>query len=350
MSHTRRDFAKLLTAATVAGGVPAWAAATSAPGSRSLVQGVQLGVQTYSYHEIPNDGANHIDAIIRDMQACGAYACELFAQQVAPGTLTGKPPSPDMCAQPLHGCAPGKGGTERNPFRWVFATYSGAELAAARAHQKQWNETVSMDFFRDVRKRMNDAGIAITNYNIMYPADASDLETDRFFEAAHTLGATSLNLSPKFTLVERLAPFADKHQIMLGIHGHSITWDSNEFSTMATFERAFALSRYIGANLDIGHYAATGEDPIGFIDKHHDRLTNLHLKDRKRNLPNTHIEDGASVPWGQGDTPIAQVLLHLKKTRYPIPAYIEYEHAGTLDPVGEVKKAYQYCVSVLEKA
>jgi len=313
---------------------------------------VQLGVQTYSYHEIPNDGANHLDAIIRDMQATGAYACELFAQQVAPGVLTGKPPSPADCGKPLHGCTPGKGGTERNPFRWVFATYSGDELAAVRARQKHWNETVSMDFYRDVRKRMNDAGIAITNYNIMYPADASDLETNRFFEAAHVLGATSLNLSPKFTLVEKLAPFADKHQMMIGVHGHSITWDSNEFSTMATFERAFALSRYIGANLDIGHYTATGEDPIAFIDKHHDRITNLHLKDRRRNSPEsakTHIEDGASVPWGQGDTRIADVLLHLKKTRYPIPAYIEYEHAGALSPVDEVKKAYQYCVSILEK-
>jgi len=106
MTHTRRDFAKLLAATAAGGSVPAWAAAaTSAPGSQSFINGVQLGVQTYSYHEIPNDGANHLDAIIRDMQATGAYACELFAQQVAPGVLTGKPLGPtaiQVCLFSIH--------------------------------------------------------------------------------------------------------------------------------------------------------------------------------------------------------------------------------------------------------
>ena len=42
-----------------------------------------------------------------------------------------------------------------------------------------------------------------------------------------------------------------------------------------------AASKYHGANLDIGHYTAANGDPIDFIEKYHDRITNLHLKDQE---------------------------------------------------------------------
>ena len=47
------------------------------------------------------------------------------------------------------------------------------------------------------------------------------------------------------------------------------------------------------------------------------------------------------------DTPIRDVLQLLKTEKYPIPAFIEYEHAGTADPVSEVKKAYEICKRAL---
>jgi hypothetical protein len=48
------------------------------------------------------------------------------------------------------------------------------------------------------------------------------------------------------------------------------------------------------------------------------------------------------VPWGEGDTPIKQVLLHLKEKKSPIRAFIEYEHRGTGTPVEEAKKCMAY--------
>jgi len=96
-------------------------------------------------------------------------------------------------------------------------------------------------------------------------------------------------------------------------------------------------------NLDIGHYTAAGYDPIAFIQKHHGRITNLHLKDRKKH-------DGPNMPWGQGETPINEVLLLLKKEKYTFPANIELEYPippGS-DSVQEISKCLVYARKCLE--
>ena len=48
------------------------------------------------------------------------------------------------------------------------------------------------------------------------------------------------------------------------------------------------------------------------------------------------------MPWGQGDTPIREVLQLLKQEKWPIRAYIEYEYRGKRTPVEEVKKCFAY--------
>jgi hypothetical protein len=97
------------------------------------------------------------------------------------------------------------------------------------------------------------------------------------------------------------------------------------------------LSPYIGFNLDIGHYVAgtKGKSPIPVLEKYHDRITNLHLKDR--------TADGGNVPWGQGQTPIKEVLQLMKKEKWTFPAEIELEYKipeGS-DAVKEVAKCVQ---------
>ena len=66
------------------------------------------------------------------------------------------------------------------------------------------------------------------------------------------------------------------------------------------------MSPLFTINLDIGHFTAADFDALAFLEQHHDRITNLHLKDRKKH-------QGDNVPWGQGDTPIRPVLAWLKQ-------------------------------------
>jgi sugar phosphate isomerase/epimerase len=98
-----------------------------------------------------------------------------------------------------------------------------------------------------------------------------------------------------------------------------------------------ATSKYHWANLDLGHFTEAGYDAVAFLQKHHGRITNLHLKDKKKG--------GGNGPWGTGDTPIKESLKLLQKNKWDIPGNIEFEYEG--DPVVEVTKCFQLCKEML---
>jgi sugar phosphate isomerase/epimerase len=177
-------------------------------------------------------------------------------------------------------------------------------------------------------------------FNYMLKDSCTDEEVERGFEMTRALGTNIMTVSTTLTMARRTVPFAERHKVLLGLHGHSNLSDPNQFATPESFAKGLAMSSNYRVNLDIGHFAASGFDPVAFIRANHARITNLHIKDRKRN-------DGPNVPFGQGDTPIKAVLQLLKKEGYPIPAYIEYEYAGTGTSTEEVHKCLEYVQSVL---
>jgi sugar phosphate isomerase/epimerase len=125
------------------------------------------------------------------------------------------------------------------------------------------------------------------------------------------------------------------------MHGHSNITDPNQFAKPESFAQAVDMTKWFKINLDIGHFAAAGYDPVEFIRKNHENVVLLHLKDRKKN-------DGPNTPWGEADTPIKEVLLLLKKEKYPIPGLVEYEYDGKGTSQEEVKKCFDFCKQALE--
>jgi len=100
---------------------------------------------------------------------------------------------------------------------------------------------------------------------------------------------------------------------------------------------------YIAFNFDIGHYVAgtKGKSPIPVIEKYHDRIISMHLKDR--------TAEGRNLSWGEGKTPIKEVLQLLKKEQWKIYGDIELEYkipAGS-NSVAEVAKCVAYCKEAL---
>jgi sugar phosphate isomerase/epimerase len=70
----------------------------------------------------------------------------------------------------------------------------------------------------------------------------------------------------------------------------------------------------------------------------------MHIKDRQNGA-----KGGKNMPWGEGDTPLKEVLSLLRDKKYAIPATIELEYdipAGS-NAVEETKKCFAYAKSVL---
>jgi sugar phosphate isomerase/epimerase len=128
--------------------------------------------------------------------------------------------------------------------------------------------------------------------------------------------------------------------MFVAMHNHNNLADPDQFATPASFEAAFAMSRRFFATLDIGHFVAGNNDPLAFIRAHHDRIQNIHIRDRKR-------DNGPNRPFGQGDTPIKEVLRLLRDRRYPIRAYLEYEYGSFRPSLAECQTMFQYCKDAL---
>ncbi len=282
--NTRRDFFKL--------GLIAAPAARLFAKPESKVRGVMIGVQSYSFRDRP------LDQAIKDMADIGLSYCELWDGHVEP-------------------------------------------KEESRDQIRKWRETVSIpEFFGSIGKQFRNAGIEVYAYNYSFRDDFSDKEIERGFEMARGLGAKAITASSNVDMAKRIDPYARKFKMMVGMHNHD-SMKPNEFSTPDDFAAAMrGESKYIGVNLDIGHFTAANFDPVKYIEEHHDRIVTLHIKDRKKN-------HGENMPFGEGETPIREVLKLLETKKYPIPAMIEYEYEGT-DPVAEVRKSYDYMRKALE--
>jgi sugar phosphate isomerase/epimerase len=166
---------------------------------------------------------------------------------------------------------------------------------------------------------------------------------DYAFNLAKALGARAISCEIPLSKTQWLGEFATKHKMMVGYHGHAAVTNPEAFAAPESWEKAMSFSKYNGINLDIGHFiAGNNTSPIPFIKKHADRITHIHLKDRK-------LHNGPNVPWGQGDTPIAEVLQLMKKEKYPFQGTIEFEYPvpeGS-DVLHEIAKCVEFCRKAL---
>jgi sugar phosphate isomerase/epimerase len=328
MIYTRRDLGKIALAAIPLARLQAKV--------NSKFGGVQIGAITYSFR----DGTNDLDAIIKAMVQIGLSEAELMSNHAE--AAAGAPSPPRGGGAGRAAGAASKAGPA--PARGPRPPMTEEQITAARARNedlRKWRLSVSMDKFKDVRKRFDTAGIDVQILCFNMTEAITDEEIDYGFQIAKALGAKAISSTTQVSVSKRIAPFADKHKMMIGFHGHDATYDPNEFATPESFATAMSYSKYHGINLDIGHFTAADYDPIAYIKEHHARITNLHLKDRKK-------DHGPNVPWGEGDTPIKEVLLLLKKEKYPMPANIEYEYGKPgMDTVTEMSKCLQYCKDVL---
>ncbi len=330
MQFSRRDLGKIALAS-----LPL----SRAFGARmidSKIDGVQIGAITYSFNRIASPDP---EAIIRAYVEIGLGEAELMSNHCE--ALAGAPEQPMFARPGGNRRAPGaKKGGGRRP---QITPEQQAERQAAMQKLTQWRASTNPETWKAVRKKFNDAGIdvALLCYNMQDRMTDDDIEYG--FSMAKALGVKAITTSTTLTMAKRIAPIADKHKMMVGYHGHDATNDPNQTATLESYATLMGYGKYNGVNLDIGHFTAAGYDAVAFIKQHHDKITNLHVKDRKKNHgPNVAV-------WGTGDTPIKPVMQLMREQKYSFPANLELEYPipeGS-NIVAEAKKCFAYVKSCL---
>ena len=284
--------------------------------------GVQVGAITYSWRSMPGSAEDILDYCIRT----GISTIELMGDVAE--KYAGLPQSP---SKPETG-----------------AMLTDAEIASfekatkeAKEAQRVWRISAPMKKFEDLRKMYNNAGVTI-HVAKFSPESWTDKEIDYAFKAAKALGAKGVSNEIGDKAAMKLGPLAQKMGMYAIFHQHLQPGEPGW-----TFDKFLEYSPSNMLNFDAGHYfGATGLHPNGIIERLHNRIVNIHMKDKtgpKSNPPNTNM------PWGKGETPIADILLLLKKNKWPIFADIELEYPvpeGS-DAVAEVKKCVEFCRNIL---
>ncbi len=277
---TRREFQ---TAALAS--IPA---VTLAATPKSRIHGVDIGVQTYSYRDLP------LGEAIEAMRDLNINFAEIWSGHFEPKVEAGP---------------------------------------AGRDHLRQWRRTVEGSYFRNIRSRFSQAKIKLVAINYSFRDDFTEEEIARGFDMAAALGVDRITASSNVACAKRVDEYARKAGMVVGMHNHSRVVP-NEFARPEDFEKAIKETSNIAINLDIGHFWAAGYDPVEYIKREHERIICLHAKDKKR-------ANDQNMPFGEGDTPIREVMQLLKTSKFKIPVMIEYEYKGK-DAVTEVRKCYEY--------
>lgn len=269
----------------------------------SIINGVRIGCITYSYR---GGNINSAEETLKAILQSGLSEVELMDG-------------------PIRSYAGIRGGRGRR-----------GDAAEAPAKPTDAEREAQLAKCRELRKIYNDAGVNLHLHKL--PFGQSDEDIDFNFMVAKTLGCAGITTERSDAFAKKVAPFAEKHKIWVGFHNHT-----NNYPMLDKADPLLSHGPYLGFNFDIGHYVAgsKGLSPIPVLEKYHDRIVSLHLKDR--------TPEGGNVPWGQGKTPIKEVLQLMKKEKWTFPADIELEYQippGS-NSVAEVARCFQYCKEAL---
>jgi len=319
---TRREFGAVILTAPLAGAVAAAAQArSSVPRFASRFAGLRIGAQTYCYRSLRDTtqpwSAQRVDQLMDAVTtAMARNRIDLAEFWIA-------------LVEPPGG--PGRGPTD----------------PAAREALRNWRKSRPLDVFERARQRFADVGIEIYSCMYNFADDLTDDEVEFAFDVARTLRTNVISANCTKASIQRAASFADRHKVFVAAHSENASFDRNPDGMVYEKNLIAALSHspFIKVTLDTGHFTAFGGDATAFVGQYHDRVANLHLKDRLRRAEDRNDEN--TTEWGKGDAPIAGVLRLMRDQKYTFPACIEYEYAGKGTAVEEVQRCLDYAKAAL---
>lgn len=301
----------------------------------SLINGVQIGVITYSFRSMEDQSA---EATLKYILDCGINAIELMGDPAE--TFAGRPENP-VDRQAYYGLMRLKRQGNLTDDQQKEMNDLQAQMDSYNREVAIWRTKTSDDAFIKFRKMYNDAGVTIYAFkpNVLRQRN-TDAEISWGMKTAKLLGASHVTVEhpsdDAHTL--RLGTLAKRHGVYVGYHGH-------EQQTPTLWDTALDQSKFNALNLDLGHYVAAGNaKPLDIIKSKNARIKSMHLKDRQ-----TPENGKNNLVWGKGDTPITEALQLMRDNNYHFPGTIELEYKvpDNSNAVEEVKKCLAFCEKAL---
>ncbi len=308
----------------------------------STFGGVPIGAITYSFRSMPGTNAEDtLDYLVK----CGLSHCELMSGPIEESAGAPAVNMREIMAQfpPPPPPPPAENDSTPPPRRrFQMSPEMREAMAAAQAKVTEWriNQT-NMDKFKKIRQLYNEAGvyIHIVKFDNIGQEEVSDKEHEYMFNVAKAMGAIGITCELDEGKSKRLAAMAEKQGIAIGFHNHT-QLEPDTYSAGPYFSDG----KKIMSNLDIGHYAAgNGQSALKLVKElgSQGRILSIHIKDR--------TFDGETVPFGEGDAQVAEILQLVKKEKWGLNCDIELEYRipEDSDAVKETAKCVDYCKKVL---
>lgn len=284
--------------------------------------GVQIGAITYSFRSI-----REVEDVLQACVDAGLSSVELMGTGVE--AYLGAPENP----------------LTRREMRDLESLPAEKKEALAKYQEDimAWRYSdATMEKYAALRKKFNDAGVNIHIYK--WEAGRSDEELDYSFKVARTLGAIGITTEIGEEACIKVGAAAERAGMLAIFHNH-FQFAEEGFDV----DKLLALNPANRLNFDIGHYfGSTGKDPVAFIEKYHDRIASIHVKDKT--AKDNPEKGNVNKAFGQGETPVIEVLQLIQRNHWPIYCDIELEYPipeGS-DAVKETALCREYCRQALQ--
>lgn len=288
----------------------------------SNYNGVQVGVITYSYRDMQLDVEGTLKACVES----GISSIELMGTGVEAAL-----------------------GAPENPLSWREMRRMDEQPREKQEAFAKYQEDIkawryaegTMNKYAELRKTFNDAGVNIHIYK--WTAGMSDEELDYSFKVAKALGAIGITTEIGEEACTKVGAAAERAGMLAIFHNH-FQYAQEDFDV----DKLLALSPANRLNFDIGHYyGSTGKCPVEFIRKYHGQIASIHVKD-KTGKDNETEANGNQV-FGQGETPVKEVLQLIRDNKWPIHCDIELEYkiAPWSNSIREVNNCRAFCREAL---
>jgi hypothetical protein len=270
--------------------------------------GFNLGLNTWSLRALSQEDA--VPIIIQVMKQTGLQDCQLIFSHVEPAKFNPVFPVGVLSAPRL----------PPTPQQLEDRKKTAAALT-------EWRLSVPMSYFESIRSAFENQGLRIKSYAARL--GSSEAEIDRQFLMAKALGVSSINARIPESMTNLVAAAAEKHQLIVSI----------QFFDVKTMERQLAVSKYFRMDPDIGDMTKAKIDALQFVQANYQSMSSMDLKDAALG--------GVSVPFGEGDSHMKEVLQFLKAKKASFTTYVDCDYAGTGRSTEEVKKCVSYVRSVI---